>query len=163
MPGTHTEFDHGNARQNRADNERWTAMKRSFQVATIFTGAAACAVALAPAAGAAPLTPGNTARITPDTTARNCTSTFTSSVVLYYTPSENHSKNACVKGIGFVYLGQGKRFTAYCAGAYSGFFYINGNRRSFTEGSHPLYSQAVSAISITKDKHPQLQCSAAPR
>jgi hypothetical protein len=138
-------------------------MKRSFQVTTVFTGAAACAAAMAPAAAATTVVPRATARITPDTTARDCTAPFTSSMVLYYTSSEHHSSNACVAGIGFVYLGQGKKFSAYCAGAYSGFFYINGNRRSFTEGSHPLYKQAVSAISITREPHPGVQCDAAPR
>jgi hypothetical protein len=138
-------------------------MKRSFRVATVFTGAAACAVALAPTAHAAPAAPGATARITPDTTARDCTKTFTSSVVLYYSTKQNHSVNACIAGVGFVYLGQGKRFASYCAGAYSGFMYIDGDRRTFTEGSHPLYNAAVSAISITRDNHRGLQCSAAPR
>jgi peptidoglycan hydrolase-like protein with peptidoglycan-binding domain len=35
-------------------------MKRSFRVATVFTGAAACAAAFGPAAAAAPATPGTT-------------------------------------------------------------------------------------------------------
>jgi hypothetical protein len=138
-------------------------MKRSFRVATVFTGAAACAVALAPGAGAATAAPGAAAKVTPDTTARDCDATFTSSVVLYYTAAENHSVDACIAGTGFVDLGQGKRFTSYCAGAYSGFFYIDGVRRSFTEGSHQLHSQAVSAVSITRKAHPGVQCSAAPR
>jgi hypothetical protein len=138
-------------------------MKRSFRVATVFTGAAACAVALAPAAEAVPVAPGTTSRITPDTTARDCTKTFTSSVVLYYSSKQNHSVNACIAGIGFVYFGQGKRFASYCAGAYSGFMYVNGTRRPFTEGSHPTYGAAISAVSITRDNHRGLQCSAAPR
>ena len=123
-------------------------MKRSFKVATVFTGAAACAVALTPAAEAAPVAPGATAR--PDTIGGNCNPSLAQVALhLYYTPSESHYLAACFSGEGTYWLGHGKRFAYYCAAQSSGYLYIGGVRRKFTGGTHNLYGQSVSKISIT--------------
>jgi hypothetical protein len=129
-------------------------------VATAFTGAAACAVALAPAAEAAPAAPGATARITPDAVAGDCNRNvyYTSSVHLYYTASENHTSPACIGGDGYVYIGTGKRFASYCAGAYSGSLEINGTFRHFTAGRHYLYGAQVSGIYISGEPNPGTTC-----
>jgi hypothetical protein len=128
-------------------------MKRSFRVATVFTGAAAAA-ALAPAAAAyaAPVAPGATAGIAPDITGGNCFTgaPFTSSTVLYYAASENHATGACFASKGTYTLGTGKRFQWYCAGQYSGHLWIDGSKRAFTEGYHRLFNASVSKISISK-------------
>jgi hypothetical protein len=125
-------------------------MKRSFRAATLFTGAAA--VALAPAAAyAAPVAPGATARITPDY-AGDCTEELplTSSTVLYYASSEKHGLGACFASKGIYPIGTGKRFQWYCAGQYSGHLWIDGSKRAYTEGYHRLYNYSVSQISISK-------------
>jgi hypothetical protein len=114
-------------------------MKRSFRVATVFTGVAACAAVFAPAAEAAPAAPGVMTRIAPDTvTAYDC-SVANTALHLYYTPSESHSIPACFSGTGYWYVGTGKRFDAYCAGDYSGSLEVDGTWRRFTEGAHKLY------------------------
>ena len=129
-------------------------MKRTFRVATVFTGAAACAVGLAPpAAEAAPVAPGATARITPDITVRDCTGpNNTSSVHLYYRASENHVPAACFRSSGSYFWGTGKKFASYCGGAFSGYLFIDGEGRHFTAGSsyHYLYGASVSGIRITR-------------
>jgi hypothetical protein len=131
------------------------AMKRSFRVATVFTGAAAFAVTLAPTAEAAPVAPGALAGITPDaTTAYNCTSSeLTSGVMLKYTAAEKHKTDACATGIAGdqpANLGTGKRFSEYCAARSSGNFLIAGTIAGFTPGYHPLYGQEVSVVSISR-------------
>lgn len=116
-------------------------MRRSFRAATVFAGSAACAVGLAPAAGA-------TAKA-PDTRAFTCSPLTTYAVRLYYTASENHPKPACVSGNGTVTLGNGKlRFQSYVGSGYSGEMYIGGKPHMFTVGEEPhkLYGQIVSKI-----------------
>jgi hypothetical protein len=134
-------------------------MKRSFRVATVFTGATACAVALTPMAEAAPVAAGATARMTPNAVAGNCptNANSTNALVLYYTTSEHHTLPACILGKGKVSFGK-KRFRAYCAGQYSGYFWINGAKKGFTAGIHSLYGASVSAVSITKSPHPGSFC-----
>lgn len=143
-------------------NERRTAMKRSFRAATLFTGAAACAVALGPAAHAAPVAPGATARITPDITGGNCSppTVIDSSVHLYYEASQKHPVPACFNGSGTWTLGKGKRFASYCAGAFSGYLYIDGTPRKFTDGIHNLYGASVSKVRISKYAHAGTACPA---
>jgi hypothetical protein len=122
-------------------------MKRSFRVATVFTGAAACAAVAAPAAQAAPLTTGATARVAPDTTGAACQGTGpTDSLVLYYTG--NHGP-ACFQGTGTpAIVGGDPLFKSYCAGEYKGYLWIGGTRHDFTAGGHTL-NQHVSKVSIT--------------
>jgi hypothetical protein len=121
-------------------------------VATVFTGAAAAATAFAPAAGAATGAAGAVAMVTPDTTARNCGSTMTTSLVLWYSTKEHHASPACIYGKGKITIGDGgARFAYYCAGIHSGYLWINHVRHDFTLGSHhPLYNQNVSAVQITR-------------
>jgi hypothetical protein len=139
-------------------------MKRSFRVATVFTGAAACA-ALAPAAHAASAAPGATARITPDTTAHDCSKgsttiySRTNEVHLYYSSKEHHTYPACIFGSGSpIIWGRGKRFGSYCAGAWSGYLYIDGGARRFTAGNtvHQLYNASVSGIMISRENYNRL-------
>lgn len=135
-------------------------MRRSMRVATIFTGAAACAVTLVPAAHAAPAGPRATIRATPDAVAGNCNENAgaVSSVVLYYATSQRHPDPACIGGEGWVYFGTGKRFKSYCAGAYSGSLEVSGSFKRFTKGTHNLYNAMVEGIYISSDNHPGTTC-----
>ena len=120
-------------------------MKRSFRMATVFTGAAACAVTLAPVAKAAPAKP--------DASAGNCPAGIGGQQVhLYYTAAEKHPRPACVSSFGYIYIGAGKKFSYYCGGAWSGWFWMDGNVGHFTDGGvyHHLYGVSVSAISLSK-------------
>lgn len=121
-------------------------MKRSFKVAAVFTGATACAVALAPAAGAATTTP----TVRPDIHGGNCTINPTRSMVMAYSANQRHSIPACFAGIGKWPLPNKPRFASYCTVDYSGYLWINGQKRAFTLGAHNLFNAAVSAVSITR-------------
>jgi hypothetical protein len=123
-------------------------MKRSFKVATIFTGAAACAVALAPMAEAAPLAPG-TANTT-DAIHGDCNpnTTHPLSFHLYYTQSEKHSLAACFSGVGKYPIAK-EKFAYYCAGEWSGYVWIKGVRTPFGSKKHDLYGQSISQVSLT--------------
>jgi hypothetical protein len=125
-------------------------MKRSFRVATVFTGAAAVA-ALAPtaAAQAAPIALG--AALTGGY-AGNCPdpSGGIADTVLYYASSENHySPAACFSGTGIKHSFAAKRFSWYCAGQNYGYMWVGGQKLPFTFGDHNLYKQYVSAVEIT--------------
>lgn len=130
-------------------------MKRSFKVATVFTGAVACAVALAPAAGAATTTP----KITPYIEGGTCTANPTHSLVLAYSPKENHPTPACFAGKGIWHLPNKPRFASYCTVNYSGYLWIGGQKRNFTQGAHNLFNAAVSAVSITQSHNRNATCS----
>ncbi len=93
-------------------------MKRSFQVATVFAGAVACATTLAPTAEAAT----EAATVTPATTAGNCAANSGPAVHLYYPASAHHSLAACLKGAGTYTFVGGKKFAGICGGAWSGTF-----------------------------------------
>jgi len=126
-------------------------MRRSFQVATVFTGAAAAVAAFTPAAGAATPAPGATAKVTPDAVAKNCTGDLgnTMSLVLYYTNTKHAP--ACVAGTGKVAIGDGgATFNSYCGGFWSGYLWIKHAEHKFAPGTHKLYGQDVSAVTITK-------------
>jgi hypothetical protein len=94
-------------------------MKKSFRVATVFTGAVACATALTPMAEAATAT----ATVTPDATAGNCAANSGPAVHLYYPANANHSLAACVKGGGYISFPGGKKFAGICGGEWWGSFY----------------------------------------
>jgi hypothetical protein len=132
-------------------------MKRTFRVATVFTGAAACGAALAPAAHAATAAPGATAALRPAVThAGNCPVSETNSVRLYYTSAENHLTPLCAHGVSVgspsIWGTAGKRFSSYCGGEYSGFLFISGVPAKFTAGTafHLLHNHIVSGIEISK-------------
>jgi len=99
-------------------------MRKAFKVATVFTGAAACAAAFAPAAEAA--TTARTQLIEPATSHRNCAGGTTTSTVLFRPTSADHGPT-CVGGANNydspTYLG-GTYFTYFCAGNnYGSIFY----------------------------------------
>ena len=127
-------------------------MKRSFRAATVFTGAAAAAAVFAPAAGAAPLAPGTTAKITPELKGNCSQGAFTDSVHLYYEKSEHHSRAACFDVVGSVIPIKANKWASYCGGAWSGYFYINHQAARFTAGQvyHNLHGQVISSVFISK-------------
>jgi hypothetical protein len=107
-------------------------MKKPFRVATMFTGAAACAAAFTPAAQAAAmpaapdaathdLAPGITA--TGNVTATDdCGSRTIGWLYLYYTASEHHGP-VCLGGTGTVYLDDSTKIAGICTGANYGHLY----------------------------------------
>lgn len=127
-------------------------MKRAFRVATVFTGAAACAAVLTPAAQAAAVAPGTTPRITPDATGGSCAllgiGTESRGLVLHY--DGNHGP-ACVTlngGSGYVGIGGHPRMTSYCADGAVGSILTSGTWHPFTSGRHLLYNVKVSSVYI---------------
>jgi hypothetical protein len=112
-------------------------MKRSFRVATVFTGAVACTAALTPAAKAAPAAEA--------ITAQNCSPGLVDNVHLYYAANQDHPLAACVGGrhgsLGLIRLGTGKQFSGMCGGAYSGSFayHVPGTNISGTSSFAPGY------------------------
>jgi hypothetical protein len=126
-------------------------MKRSFRVATVFTGAAACAVARVPAAQAAPAA-GATAKITPQgITANDCTAGEWNWAHMTYTAAERHPVSACFGGTGVFKIPGNKRFTYFCPGDNSGYIQPKSHGRvSFvaSENQIPLFSEIISTVSI---------------
>jgi hypothetical protein len=128
-------------------------MKRAFRVATIFTGAAACAAVMTPAAQAAVVVPGG-GRFTPDyPTVRVCNDLVSGTenkVKLTYTSKDPHAPE-CFTGSGPWYVG-GARFSRYCADSKSGLMKLGpagaSVTESFTGGTHLLYGQQVQSIDI---------------
>lgn len=120
-------------------------MRKAFKVATVFTGAAACAAAFTPAAMAA--------TVRPDTSHRNCAGggQLTTSMVFVW-PSAAHHGPTCVggaNGTGWTHLGTD--YISFCAGNNSGSMKVSGSTRKFHEGQiSPLYSDHVSSVRITK-------------
>ena len=85
-------------------------MRKSFKVATAFTGTAAATAMFAPAAGAA--------TVTPDVSHFNCNApTFFGTVL--YRPASAHHGPTCVSGFGKTNLGS-TYFQYFCAGGFSG-------------------------------------------
>jgi hypothetical protein len=123
-------------------------MKRAFRVATVFTGAAACAAALAPTAQAAAVAPGARAAITPDNvTVAACPLAIPSgTLVLAYTSSEFPHPDVCFRGSGTWYVGADTRFSAYVGVSKSGSLLIDGRWEKFTAGYHHLYKQVVTSV-----------------
>jgi hypothetical protein len=117
-------------------------MRKSFRVATVFTGAAACAAAFAPAAGAAPVAAGI---IPKPITANDCTAGELDWAHMYYTAAENHTIPACFAGIGTYWIAGSKRFTYFCPGNNSGYLWTNYGSIPFSAGpfSYHLNSAIV--------------------
>lgn len=121
-------------------------MKRSFRVATVFTGAAACAAVMTPAAQAARVAPGH--GFAPDVTARICSPQTTGSENLVELTYVKGHKPECFTGNGQTGI-EGAPFNTYCADSKSGEMYIRSvGWLPFTEGTHDLYGQVVSSIII---------------
>jgi hypothetical protein len=163
MPRAHTEFGTANARAGPGRQTKGrNAMKRSFQVATVFTGAAACAVALTPTAEAAPAAPGATTTITPKTiTANNCTAGEWNWLHMYYTAAENHPTPACFGGTGVFKIAGNKRFTKFCPGDNSGAILTSRSYIPFSaEGvlTFLLHSAIVYSVYISAHNNPSASC-----
>jgi hypothetical protein len=112
-------------------------MKRSFRVATVFTGVATCAVALAPTAEAAPTAPGATTTVKPNITPRHCSAGLGPWVHLYYSPGERHTTPACFGGVGASPIAH-TRFSSICAGNNYGAVY-------YSDGTHQLFGSIYGA------------------
>jgi len=125
-------------------------MKRVFRVATVFTGAAACAGVLTPAAQAAAVAPGATTRVTPAVTVNECSKLYVGSVYENTLELEYTAGHApvCFQGSGYWPVGTNAHFRAYCADSKSGSLEIGGVWHPFTWGTHNLYGQVVSAVSV---------------
>jgi hypothetical protein len=136
-------------------------MKRSFKVATVFTGAAACAAAFAPTAGAATVAPGATARITPEAiTANDCTAGEWDWAHMEYTAAERHPTDACYGGSGIFDIAGNKRFTEFCPGGNFGWLVTSFGSFSYSAGAYtiPLYSAIVYAVGISGHSDPSARC-----
>jgi len=124
-------------------------MRRAFKVATVFTGAAACAAAFTPAtmAGAA-----TTGQMKPDTSVRECYKSPTTSAALWYRASAHHGP-ICFGGAnhaGPVYLSYAY-FTRFCAGNNSGSYYRDGTGPvSFSRGNMKTVNAGVGSLTISK-------------
>ncbi len=93
-------------------------MKKTFRVATAFTGAAACTAAFVPPAAA---TPGATAQeAQPNIVVKHCDSTTKQWVHLYYTPAEKHGP-ACFGFTGLHFIGRNTAFSKICTGNNHGY------------------------------------------
>lgn len=136
-------------------------MRKSFRVATVFTGAAACAAVFTPAAHAAPAAPGATAGITPKAlTHNNCTAGELDWFHLYYTAAENHPTPACFAGTGTYVISSNKRFAFFCAGNNSGYLGTDIGRIPFSGGSIPfnLHSHIVHSVHLANHRVPSARC-----
>jgi|SRR5215472_1935317 len=106
-------------------------MKRAFKVATAFTGVAACATVMAPAADAGTAVP---------FTANNCTLAEANWVHLYYSVNQHHPTPACFGNNGANRLTNNQKFSAICTGNNSGEYYSsNGIIRNFYPGSDMVF------------------------
>jgi hypothetical protein len=131
-------------------------MRRAFKVATVFTGAAACAAAFTPAAEAAPMTTAKTELITPDTAHHDCAvGPATTSAVFYWLPSAHHGPT-CVGGDPDYDVNTslgGNAFSKMCAGNNYGEFYVVGDSIPFhfIPGQvSDIYDLPVSVVFISK-------------
>jgi hypothetical protein len=126
-------------------------MKRSFRVASVFTGAAAATAAFAPAAMAAPTTteaPATTNAAIPQTvpTVKLCAASTENWVHLTYTPTEKHAPE-CFGGYGTYPIKSGRYFQSVCPGNNYGYVVQSGHHYSFgkPEGS-PVYWPGDAAL-----------------
>lgn len=119
-------------------------MRKSFKVATAFTGAAAATAMCAPAAGAA--------TVAPDVTHYNCNAPTFWGTVLYW-PASAHHGPTCVSGITFpgrTYLAN-TYFQYFCAGNYAGnIIFPNRAARHYGPGQGiGTLSDYVTSVSLT--------------
>jgi hypothetical protein len=129
-------------------------MRKAFTVATVFTGAAACAAAFTPAAEAAPTA--RTQVIAPDTAHHNCTVGPATTSAVFYWPASKHHGPTCVGGSPDVHqrtsLG-GTEFSKLCTGNNSGYYFVKtlSSPMGFTRGhTMDLFGFYVSQVSISQ-------------
>jgi hypothetical protein len=134
-------------------------MRTAFKVATVFTGAAACAAAFTPAAEAAPTatatTTARTQLVTPDTSHHNCAIGPATKSAVFYWPASKHHGPTCVGGYPDYHkrtsLG-GTDFSKMCAGDNYGIFFAVGisSPFGFTPGTHmSILGFQISEVSIS--------------
>jgi hypothetical protein len=127
-------------------------MRTAFKVATVFTGAAACAAAFTPAAQAATATTAKTQQIKPDTVKKDCViGPSTTSMVFYWYSFSNHGPT-CVGSAGnptnTVTLDHS--FAGFCTGNNSGWFTsFNGTKIDFKRSQPSWTSGYVGEVHIT--------------
>ena len=126
-------------------------MRKSFRVATVFTGAAACAAGFTPAALAATATTtAKTQQMEPDTFHRNCPGGYngpsTTSMHFYYPSSKDHGPT-CVGQLGSTSLA-GTFYEAACTGNNSGYYYTPAGRYPFDRSEVFSLSTDVFNVSI---------------
>ena len=97
-------------------------MRKSFKVATVFTGAAAAAAAFAPAAGAA--TTARTQPMEPATSHRNCAIGPRTTSTVFWWPNAAHHGPTCVGGANYRSLGTilDTHYSYYCGGDNYGYY-----------------------------------------
>ncbi len=130
-------------------------MKRSFKVATVFTGVAALGAIAAPAANAAVVGPGTKA--TPNITGKSCGGFVSNYKGLILAYTAGHAP-ACFSGTGTTGVGGDPAFQSYCAGSAVGYLYIGGKARAFTSNVHQLGGQHVSKVDITRYTGGKTRC-----
>jgi hypothetical protein len=116
-------------------------MRTAFKVATVFTGAAACAAAFTPAATAATVTTLKTNEVHPDTVKRDCAiGPTTTSMVFWWEPlsahgpvcvgsADNPAKNVNLGGQYFSYICTGNNYGWLSDG--------NGSHVKFRQSDYP--------------------------
>lgn len=114
-------------------------MKRSFKAATAFTGAAVCAVTMAPAAGAVTAVP---------ETAQNCTAATATWVHLYYSSKQDHPTPACFGNNGPNYLTNGQKFSEMCTGNNYGIIKVAGEIEAFNSNALWIFAPPLKVSSV---------------
>lgn len=153
--GAHTSPVPANRPGGPAARRRTRAMKRSFRVATAFTGIAACTAGFVPAAQAYAV-------------AADCpqNGAYASAVHLYYSTNEGHPDPACIRIVSnwnhpSAYFNP-VRIASWCGGAYSGSVLVPGERqgRHFTAGSraHHFYNTSVDGVVLSQEPRPGTKC-----
>jgi hypothetical protein len=139
-------------------------MRKAFKVATVFTGTAACAALLAPAAEAA--TGANAQQAEPATSVRNCTiGPKTHSMVFWWLSTAHHGPT-CVGGANSVNVTKhlGVRYKDFCGGTnygriftspflaweVSGKFYTGYIPVHPGTGLYNLHSYSMEAVNISR-------------
>ena len=122
-------------------------MRRAFKVATIFTGAAACAAVFTPATTAGAATTG---QMKPDTSDRNCYKNDTTSAAFYYPASKDHGP-LCFGGANSVPALDSISptvFAKFCAGNNSGYYVRTFSSPTFSRGNRRTLNTKIFAVHI---------------
>jgi hypothetical protein len=134
-------------------------MRRSFQVATIFTGAVACAAAVAPVAEAAPAATAKTQVIKPDVVKKNCVvGPNTTSMVFYWYSFQDHGPT-CIGSAGAPGTETlNHSFAGFCTGDNYGWFTnAAGTKTKFAQGQS-WTSGYVAEVHISGHRDDSLTC-----
>jgi hypothetical protein len=132
---------------DRPAKERKDPMKRSFKVATVFTGATAFAAAFTPTAGAVTVS-AKTQLIKPDIFKKNCTLGHPTTSVHFYWPAAAHHGPTCLGEAGTTSLG-GTVFASFCAGNNYGWFSASGVHVPFGQSETLFVGAPVHQVHIS--------------